>query len=231
MALGLRAFSRRDPVPAQAVSGGKIEINGERVKPSRVVRIGDKVGIRRGLYRVDNYRQSHGAAAPPRGSSTTTKKPKQVGVESSIAWFESINQIPVRSIEEKEVNGALSVIERRADGAIRQVDGHGRPEGPMIVAEELGFFDPGITVAAKNVCRPGVAACFVVFYSSRDDSAAVPSHRDRGAEEIKLIRVVCHELSLLNPVATIQTQRRKRRPPAPRRFGHRERRRQRSGHR
>ena len=43
-------FFKTRSLAAEAVSGGKIEINGERVKPSRVVRIGDKVGIRRGPY-------------------------------------------------------------------------------------------------------------------------------------------------------------------------------------
>jgi ribosome-associated heat shock protein Hsp15 len=46
---GARFFKTRS-LAAEAVSGGKIEINGERAKPSRVVRIGDKVGIRRGPY-------------------------------------------------------------------------------------------------------------------------------------------------------------------------------------
>ena len=43
-------FFKTRSLAAEAVSGGKIEINGERAKPSRVVRIGDKVGIRRGPY-------------------------------------------------------------------------------------------------------------------------------------------------------------------------------------
>lgn len=43
-------FFKTRSLAAEAVSGGKIEINGERAKPSHVVRIGDKVGIRRGPY-------------------------------------------------------------------------------------------------------------------------------------------------------------------------------------
>ena len=43
-------FFKTRSLAVEAVSGGKIEINGERAKPSRVVRIGDKVGIRRGPY-------------------------------------------------------------------------------------------------------------------------------------------------------------------------------------
>ena len=41
-------FFKTRALAAEAVSGGKIQINGERAKPSRVVRIGDRVGIRRG---------------------------------------------------------------------------------------------------------------------------------------------------------------------------------------
>ena len=35
---------------AEAVSGGKVEINGERAKPSRIVGAGDTLRVRRGPY-------------------------------------------------------------------------------------------------------------------------------------------------------------------------------------
>jgi ribosome-associated heat shock protein Hsp15 len=44
-------FFKTRSLAADAVSGGKIEINGDRPKPSRVVRIGgDKLNVRRGPY-------------------------------------------------------------------------------------------------------------------------------------------------------------------------------------
>ena len=43
-------FFKTRALAAEAVSGGKIEINGERPKPSRVVRPGDRLVIRRGPY-------------------------------------------------------------------------------------------------------------------------------------------------------------------------------------
>ena len=43
-------FFKTRSLAAEAVSGGKVEINGERAKPSRVVRIGDKLCVRRGPY-------------------------------------------------------------------------------------------------------------------------------------------------------------------------------------
>lgn len=43
-------FFKTRSLAADAVSGGKIEVNGDRAKPSRIVRAGDKLTIRRGPY-------------------------------------------------------------------------------------------------------------------------------------------------------------------------------------
>lgn len=43
-------FFKTRPLAADAVAGGKIEINGERAKPSRLVRIGDRLNVSRGPY-------------------------------------------------------------------------------------------------------------------------------------------------------------------------------------
>ena len=43
-------FFKTRSLAAQAITGGKVEINGERAKPSRLVRLGDKLKIRRGPY-------------------------------------------------------------------------------------------------------------------------------------------------------------------------------------
>ena len=43
-------FFKTRAVAAEAVGGGKIEINGERAKPSRIVRPGDRLCIRRGPF-------------------------------------------------------------------------------------------------------------------------------------------------------------------------------------
>lgn len=43
-------FLKSRSLAAEAVSGGKVEINGERAKPSRIVRAGDKLCVRRGPY-------------------------------------------------------------------------------------------------------------------------------------------------------------------------------------
>lgn len=41
-------FFKTRSMAAQAVSGGKVHLNGDRIKPSRVVKIGDRVRIRKG---------------------------------------------------------------------------------------------------------------------------------------------------------------------------------------
>jgi ribosome-associated heat shock protein Hsp15 len=43
-------FFKTRSLAAEAVIGGKIEVNGARAKPSRIVRLGDKLNIRRGVY-------------------------------------------------------------------------------------------------------------------------------------------------------------------------------------
>jgi ribosome-associated heat shock protein Hsp15 len=43
-------FFKTRSLAAEAVSGGKIEVNGARAKPSKSVRLGDRLNIRRGPY-------------------------------------------------------------------------------------------------------------------------------------------------------------------------------------
>ena len=43
-------FFKTRPLAAEAVVGGKIDVNGARPKPSRIMRVGDQLSIRRGPY-------------------------------------------------------------------------------------------------------------------------------------------------------------------------------------
>ena len=43
-------FFKTRSLAADAVTGGKIDVNGARAKPSRIMRLGDKLSIRRGPY-------------------------------------------------------------------------------------------------------------------------------------------------------------------------------------
>ena len=43
-------FFKTRSLAAEAVTGGKVDINGERAKPSRNVRVGERLCVRRGAY-------------------------------------------------------------------------------------------------------------------------------------------------------------------------------------
>jgi ribosome-associated heat shock protein Hsp15 len=43
-------FFKTRSIAAEAITGGKVEINGDRAKPSRLVREGDTLCVRRGSY-------------------------------------------------------------------------------------------------------------------------------------------------------------------------------------
>jgi ribosome-associated heat shock protein Hsp15 len=48
--LSAARFFKTRSLAAEAVTGGKISVNGDRAKPSRIVRVGDELAVRRGPY-------------------------------------------------------------------------------------------------------------------------------------------------------------------------------------
>ena len=46
-------FFKTRPLATEAVSGGKVHLNGNRVKPGKVVSIGDRLKIQQGAYAYD----------------------------------------------------------------------------------------------------------------------------------------------------------------------------------
>ncbi len=46
-------FYKTRSLAAQAVAGGKVHLNGARVKPARALEIGDRLQIRKGEYQLD----------------------------------------------------------------------------------------------------------------------------------------------------------------------------------
>jgi ribosome-associated heat shock protein Hsp15 len=46
-------FFKTRALATEAVSGGKVHLNGNRVKPGRPVHIGDRLGIQRGAYNYE----------------------------------------------------------------------------------------------------------------------------------------------------------------------------------
>jgi len=63
-------FFKTRALAAEAVTGGKIEINGGRAKPSRIVRAGDELKIRRGPY---EWKIMVKGAAKNRGPASTAQ--------------------------------------------------------------------------------------------------------------------------------------------------------------
>ena len=46
-------FFRTRGLAVEAVAGGKVQVNGDRAKPARAIRVGDRVSLRLGPYRHD----------------------------------------------------------------------------------------------------------------------------------------------------------------------------------
>lgn len=46
-------FFKTRPLATEAVNGGKVHLNGNRVKPGKVVSIGDRLKIQQGVYAFD----------------------------------------------------------------------------------------------------------------------------------------------------------------------------------
>ncbi len=71
-------FFKTRPLAAEAITGGKVNVNGNRAKPSRVVRVDETVSIRRGPYEwtiiVKDISRSRGPAAQ---AQRRMRKPKK----------------------------------------------------------------------------------------------------------------------------------------------------------
>jgi ribosome-associated heat shock protein Hsp15 len=104
-------FFKTRSLAAEAVSGGKIEINGERAKPSRVVRIGDKVGIRRGPYEWTIIVKD---ASRLRGPAPQAQQLYEETEESRCKREAAIAQLRLERPSELDVSGRPSKKDRRA---------------------------------------------------------------------------------------------------------------------
>ena len=104
-------FFKTRSLAAEAVSGGKIEINGERAKSSRVVRIGDKVGIRRGPYKWTIIDQN---VSRLRGSAPQAQQLYEETEESRRQREAAMAQLRFERSPELDVPGRPSKKDRRA---------------------------------------------------------------------------------------------------------------------
>lgn len=104
-------FFKTRSLAAEAINGGKIEINGARAKPSRVVRIGDKMSVRRGPYEwtiivVDTSRL--------RGSAAQAQHLYEETEESRRKRETAMAQLKLERPPELDIPGRPSKKDRRA---------------------------------------------------------------------------------------------------------------------
>lgn len=90
-------FYKTRTLAADAVDGGKVQVNGDRVKPAKVLKTGDTVSIRSGPF---TWQITVLALCEHRGSAT----------EASKLYSESD-----QSRKEREEKGALLKIERQSN--------------------------------------------------------------------------------------------------------------------
>jgi ribosome-associated heat shock protein Hsp15 len=96
-------FFKTRGLASEAVSGGKVHINGERVKPARVVKIGDQLTITRGLYQYVVYVRGINAQRRP-------------FAEAQLLYEETEDSIRERQQQmdiNKAVNASISYADRR----------------------------------------------------------------------------------------------------------------------
>jgi ribosome-associated heat shock protein Hsp15 len=104
-------FFKTRALATEAVAGGKIEINGSRPRPSRLVRAGDQLTIRRGIYEwtvtIKDVSKLRGPAAQAQGLYEETE-------ESAERRAAAIAQMRLERPPEFEVAGRPSKKDRRA---------------------------------------------------------------------------------------------------------------------
>lgn len=80
-------FFKTRPLAAEAVTGGKISINGDHPKPSRIVRPGDLLTIRRGPY---EWTVTVKVVAPLRGPASQAQQLYEE-TEEGVSRREAVN--------------------------------------------------------------------------------------------------------------------------------------------
>jgi ribosome-associated heat shock protein Hsp15 len=104
-------FFKTRRLAAEAVAGGKVEVNGDRPKPSRIVRVGDTISIRRGLYEWTIVVKD---IARLRGPTSQAQKLYQETDESVRKRDAAIAQLKLERSPEFDAPGRPSKKDRRA---------------------------------------------------------------------------------------------------------------------
>jgi ribosome-associated heat shock protein Hsp15 len=104
-------FFKTRSLAAAAVTGGKVTLNNERAKPSRIVRAGDRVTVRRGAY---EWTVSVQAVARLRGPAAKAQLLYAETEESARKREAAIAQLKLEHPPEFDSPGRPSKKDRRA---------------------------------------------------------------------------------------------------------------------
>ena len=94
-------FFKTRSLASEAISGGKVHLNGDRVKPSREVKVGDQLSITRGQVRFDVVVSALNAQRRP-------------AKEAQLLYTETEDSIKTRE-QQAEMNKMLSASMRYSD--------------------------------------------------------------------------------------------------------------------
>jgi ribosome-associated heat shock protein Hsp15 len=104
-------FFKTRSLAAEAVSGGKIEVNGAHAKPSKSVRLGDRLNIRRGPY---EWTVIVTGMAKLRGAAAEAQLLYKESEESKLKRDNAVAQLKLERPPEFRPSGRPSKKDRRA---------------------------------------------------------------------------------------------------------------------
>jgi ribosome-associated heat shock protein Hsp15 len=104
-------FFKTRSLAAEAVNGGKVELNGARTKPSRTVRRGDELNIRRGAY---EWTVIVKGMAKVRGPAAEAQRLYEESEESKLKRATAAAQLKLDRPPEFHPSGRPSKKDRRA---------------------------------------------------------------------------------------------------------------------
>ena len=104
-------FFKTRSLAADAVSGGKVEVNGDRAKPSRIIRAGDTLMIRRGSYEWTVVVKD---VSRLRGPAPLAQQLYEETIESASKREAAIAQMKLERSPEFDISGRPSKKDRRA---------------------------------------------------------------------------------------------------------------------
>jgi ribosome-associated heat shock protein Hsp15 len=81
-------FFKTRALATEAVSGGKVHVNGHRVKPGRPVRIGDRLGVQRGAFTCEVTVTGINAQRRPASEACLLYEESEASIQARLALQE-----------------------------------------------------------------------------------------------------------------------------------------------